>query len=488
MFLFSDTQIVKESFLEDVNALLNSGEVPNLFGGDEMEGIMTAMRPICQQLQLPQTKSSMYAQFVRRVRAHLHLVVCMSPVGDTFRARLRMYPSLINCSTIDWFSEWPGEALQSVAAQKFEHTDFSTDEIKHGVVEMCQYIHQSVATMSKRYWDEVQRENHVTPTSYLELLSTYNALIDVRKMEVGKNKNRLVVGLDKVNSTAEQVAGMQEELTELQPVLKKTAIEVEEMMAVISVDKESAEVTKVAVAKEEKEANRMKEETQAIADSAQKDLDEALPALDAAVQALKQLTRDQIVEVKNFQRPPGGVLLTMKAVCIMFGVKPNMVDDPNKFGAKIPDYWEPAKKNLLSDPTKFLNDLVKFDKDSIAEKTINSVKVVTELEEFRPEVMQKASIAATSMCKWVLAMEKYYRVSVSVEPKRKALEQAKTDLEITMAKLAEAQKVLQEVTDRVADLEEKYEERFCVSCHSVGRTCFVENNSVGCDPLFECFY
>jgi len=34
-FLFSDTQIVRESFLEDINNLLNSGEIPNLFPQDE---------------------------------------------------------------------------------------------------------------------------------------------------------------------------------------------------------------------------------------------------------------------------------------------------------------------------------------------------------------------------------------------------------------------------------------------------------------------
>lgn len=39
VFLFSDTQILSESFLEDVNNLLNSGEVPNMLGKDEMEEI-----------------------------------------------------------------------------------------------------------------------------------------------------------------------------------------------------------------------------------------------------------------------------------------------------------------------------------------------------------------------------------------------------------------------------------------------------------------
>lgn len=39
----------------------------------------------------------------------------MSPVGDAFRRRCRMFPSLVNCTTIDWFSNWPTEALYSVA-------------------------------------------------------------------------------------------------------------------------------------------------------------------------------------------------------------------------------------------------------------------------------------------------------------------------------------------------------------------------------------
>ena len=36
-FLFTDTQIVKEGFLEDINNLLNSGEVPNIFDSDEIK-------------------------------------------------------------------------------------------------------------------------------------------------------------------------------------------------------------------------------------------------------------------------------------------------------------------------------------------------------------------------------------------------------------------------------------------------------------------
>lgn len=40
VFLFNDTQIVDESFLEDINNILSSGEVPNLYKQDEFVEVM----------------------------------------------------------------------------------------------------------------------------------------------------------------------------------------------------------------------------------------------------------------------------------------------------------------------------------------------------------------------------------------------------------------------------------------------------------------
>jgi dynein heavy chain len=58
-------------------------------------------------------------------------------------------------------------------------------------------------------------------------------------------------------------------------------------------------------------------ETQAIADDAKADLDEALPALNAAIDSLKALNKGDIVEIKSFPKPPPLVQMTMEAVCIL---------------------------------------------------------------------------------------------------------------------------------------------------------------------------
>jgi len=50
-FLMTDTQIVKESFLEDVNNLLNTGEVPNLFLPEDFDKIINGVRPVVVEMK-----------------------------------------------------------------------------------------------------------------------------------------------------------------------------------------------------------------------------------------------------------------------------------------------------------------------------------------------------------------------------------------------------------------------------------------------------
>lgn len=120
MFLFSDTQIVKESFLENVNNVLNTGEVPNLFAPDEVNQVLDSVRPLAKAAGKLDSKDSIWQHFVQLVRESLHIVLAFSPVGEGFRARCRQFPSIINCCTIDWYKPWPADALYSVAERYYQ--------------------------------------------------------------------------------------------------------------------------------------------------------------------------------------------------------------------------------------------------------------------------------------------------------------------------------------------------------------------------------
>jgi len=64
--------------------------------------------------------ATLFAYFVERCRANLHICLAMSPIGEAFRRRLRMFPSLVSCCTIDWYRPWPPDALNAVASVFFE--------------------------------------------------------------------------------------------------------------------------------------------------------------------------------------------------------------------------------------------------------------------------------------------------------------------------------------------------------------------------------
>jgi len=50
-----------------------------------------------------------------------------------------------------------------------------------GCIEMCRRFHTTTMQLSDRYLVELDRHNYVTPTSYLELISTFKMLLDTKR-------------------------------------------------------------------------------------------------------------------------------------------------------------------------------------------------------------------------------------------------------------------------------------------------------------------
>lgn len=460
-FLFVDTQIKSESFLEDINNILNSGDVPNLYASDEEERILTAMKPVVVDLGQQPTKANLMAAYLKRVRSNIHTVLCMSPIGEVFRARLRQFPSLVTCCTIDWFSAWPEEALQAVAStflNEMPELEASSEAIT-GLTLMCVKIHQMVAKKCDQFKAELSRYNYVTPKSYLELLNIFSKLASRKKNELSGARNRMKTGLDKLLSTKEDVSKMQEELEQMRPSLEEAARETEVTMETIKKDTVIAEETRKSVQEEEAKASQKAKIAEAIAADAERDLNEALPALDAALTSLKSLNKNDVTEVRALQRPPPGVKLVIDAVCIMKGIKPKKIPG-EKPGTKIDDYWE-AGKGLLKDPGKFLEMLFTYDKENIADSVIELIQPYIDNEEFQPDAIAKVSKACTSICQWVRAMYVYHFVAKAVEPKRQALQGAKDDLDATQKILDGAKAKLAAVEGGIAALQAKYKD--CVA-------------------------
>ncbi len=73
----------------------------------------------------------------------------------------------------------------------------------------------------------------------------WQTVLNLKRDEVGTLRNRLQIGLDKLMTTAHEVAKLQEELTAMEPKLVATQKEVEEMIVTLEADKKTAAETKV---------------------------------------------------------------------------------------------------------------------------------------------------------------------------------------------------------------------------------------------------
>ena len=80
-FLFVDTQIINEQMLEDINNILNSGDVANLYNEKDMEEIVANCKGDCAKKNLQPNKMNIFSMYLARVKRNIHNVICMSPMG-----------------------------------------------------------------------------------------------------------------------------------------------------------------------------------------------------------------------------------------------------------------------------------------------------------------------------------------------------------------------------------------------------------------------
>lgn len=158
-------------------------------------------------------------------------------------------------------------------------------------------------------------------------------------------------------------------------------------------------------------------------EEAEKELAEALPALEKANEALLSLNKNDIVEIKSFVTPPALVQMTMEAVCVLLGEAQT---------------WAQAKQ-IMSDGPNFIRALVEFDKDNIPAAVLKKLRKYTADPNFTPAQVASHSQAAMSMCLWVRAIETYAEVLKVVDPKRKRVAEAVQRLEMVEQELNEKQ-------------------------------------------------
>jgi len=224
-FVFDESNVLSPAFLERMNALLASGEVPGLFDGDEYMALINQCKEAAsREGKMLDTEEELYKHFTFNVQRNLHVVFTMNPANPDFSNRTASSPALFNRCVIDWFGEWSNDGLLQVAKEFTRNLDIQPDSFtkqlemdmesksdpKHEL--LCQaivQIHNSVRDVNTKLMKSAKKFNYITPRDFLDFIKHFVELLQEKKEELQEQQYHLNVGLEKLKQTEETVIQLQ---------------------------------------------------------------------------------------------------------------------------------------------------------------------------------------------------------------------------------------------------------------------------------------
>lgn len=184
-----------------------------------------------------------------------------------------------------------------------------------------------------------------------------------------------------------------------------------ELIEVVGRESLDAEKEADAAAIQAEETDKIANEAKAEKAAADAELAEAIPAMEAATEAVNCLDLKMIQELKALGSPPEDCVTIAKACLIL-------IKDEKKNYA-----WNNAQK-MMNNPKQFIDQVQAFDGDSIADWKKDLIKPLLALPMFTVENMKKKSAAAAFLCSYIINIMNYNRIFLKVKPLKESAEAA----------------------------------------------------------------
>ena len=296
----------------------------------------------------------------------------------------------------------------------------------------------------------------------MEIFQRYPYLVSHANIEhlVKSFGERYQAKLNALNEKKEQVDKIYRIGSEIEAVRKEMEQKMHEMEADLSnVNKEledNMKQTEELAATAEQQTRELEEETKILkqeeikAEKIRKECEAQLKETKAVLnEATKEVTalssRDTAV-IKGMNHPPHGVVLVVTAMCLILG-------QPIEAGKDDESLWKSGKK-VMTDPS-FLNKLISRALDPLSPSVIDQLKKIIADPNFDPAVIQRASTAAKSICRFVRAIVPYYGALEIYKDRIKLAEENEQSLKALKAKHQEASDALMRSKSQYEDVQNR---------------------------------
>ena len=299
------------------------------------------------------------------VQRNLHVVFTMNPSGGEWKNRSTTSPALFNRCVVDWFGTWGPKAMAEVGKEFTSRLDMGDAESIGGswgigagedlmtrVEEAFEGVskggfHQAVVAalvelhnITKEVSEQVAASasstsrTYLSPRDYLALIHNFVACVNHHRGEVEEEQLRVNAGLTKLRQTQENVIELKSGLA-----TKSIELKEKETLANNKLQQMVADQNEAQKRKEEAEKMSVEVERQQVAiaerkEKAQKELDEAEPALIAAKDSVQGIKKKDLDEIRALKTPPNNVKLTLECIATMLGEKSVEWADVRKLLAK----------------------------------------------------------------------------------------------------------------------------------------------------------
>jgi dynein heavy chain len=477
-FLLTDAEIKKEEFLEYINMVLSTGEIPGLLQKDEKETWMGDVKTSYMKIYKGTDPSNqqVYEFFVNNLRDNLHVVLCFSPVGTKFRERARKFPALFSECTIDWYLPWPKEALFNVAKQQidaFEELKTKKEIREKELPEWMANVHSQVDEACDAYLAQMRKTVYVTPKSYLFFLKSFKKLYATEMNKLLIAEKNYAAGLQKIKEGSEKVAEQEKELNVKSEEIKAKQVVVGEMVKDITIKRTAAKKKEAEVTAEKKKVEAEAAKIKIDKDECEAQLKEAMPALQRAEDAANKIDAQTIADWKTLLRsadPTATAKYLIEAMSILlYGKIRNDIEYAKDVKATKKDTegvtlinssWNICK-DLLGNPSLKSMLLLRANKANSGLINDEILELVEPYIELLPDgkFLSVANIIATSkgnekLREWIYQIYLFSVNTKIIKPKQAALEIQENLLNEALEKLRVSQKKLDELELQLKSLEE----------------------------------
>jgi dynein heavy chain 1 len=447
-FIFDESNVLSSGFIEAINALLASGEVPGLFEGDEYSSLMSNVRDsAARDGVILDSEEELWRHFTGIVQRNLHVVFTVNPSGGDWKNRSTTSPALFNRCVVDWFGTWGSKAMAEVGRDFTLRLDMGDTEavggswgigggealmqqvedafegsgrggLRQAVVAALASLHQIAKTTAEETASEASSitRTFLSPRDYLALIQNFVSCLNDRREKVEDEQLHVNAGLDKLRQTQENVEELKTGLGAKTFELRKKETLANEKLQQMVADQNEAEKRKEEAVKMSAQVEQQESEIHQRKEEAQRDLDEAEPALQSAQSAVRGIKKRDLDEVRNLARPPNNVKLTLECVSLMLG----------ESNAE----WTEVRKLLAKQD--FIPSILNFDADKLSAKQLKLVKdkYLDGNPDLTVESVTRSSKACGPLYKWAESQIKYSTIYNNVQPLREEVAQLETQAKL----------------------------------------------------------